>query len=405
MSRRHLAGLILASALITLDGTATTIALPAIGRDLSAPISRLQWVANAPLLVLALLLIPAGAVVDRFGRVRMMQVGLITFVAATTACSAAPSDEVLIAVRLAVGAAGTLVLPAGLAALRTAYTDDAERTRIFGAWAAWTGVASAAGPLLAGALVDLVSWRAVFAASALAGVLAILLLLRDTPAATLEPRSPPPAVRAAFAELRKSRNCLPANIATFALYFGMFGLSFVVAIYVQQVLRYNALRAAIVLLPISVLLFFAERFGRLADLVGTRILIVAGAVIGAAAIAWVATGPHPLPFWSRIIAGTAAFGFGVSLAVSAITHVAVAGVPDNCAGAASGLNHAVVRVAGLIAVALLGALAAPGASDAVTTDGFRRAMLVCSAVVAVVGIAGAAFVRDDEPGGLESSAT
>lgn len=403
MSRRHLAGLILASALVTLDGTATTIALPAIGRDLSAPISRLQWVANAPLLVLAALLIPAGALVDRLGRLRMLRAGLLVFVGAMAGCAAAWSDEALIGVKLAVGAAGALVLPAGLAALRSAYTDAAERTRIFGVWAAWTGVASAAGPLLAGALVDLVSWRAVFAASGCAGAAALLLLARHTPA-SVEPRSSPLPVGAAFGELRKSRNCLPANTATFALYFGLFGLSFLLAIYVQQVLRYNALRAALVLLPISVLLFFAERFGKLAAAAGTRTLIVSGAAIGAAAIAWLATGPEPLPFWSRIIAGTAAFGLGISLAVSAITHVAVAGVPDNCAGAASGLNHAVVRLAGLAAVALLGAIAAPGASDAVTTEGFRRAMLVCAVVVATVGLTGAAFVRDDEPGGLESEA-
>ena len=404
MSRRHLAGLILASALITLDGTATTIALPAIGRELSAPIARLQWITNAPLLVLAVMLLPAGAVVDRFGRVRMMRAGLLTFVAGAAASSVAPSDEVLIALRLATGAAGALMLPTALAALRSAYTDDAERTRIFGAWAAWTGVASAVGPLLAGALVDLMSWRAVFVASGLGGVIALLLLAQDTPAA-IEPRSSPLPVASALRELRRSRNCFPANTATFALYFGMFGLSFLLAIYVQQVLRYSALRAAVVLLPISILLFFAERFGRLAGLAGTRLLIVAGAAIGAAAIGWLATGPQPLPFWSRIIAGTAAFGLGISLAVSAITHVAVAGVPDNCAGAASGLNHAVVRVAGLVAVALLGALAAPGASDAITAEGFRRAMLVCAAVVAVIGIAGAMFVRDDEPGGLESEVT
>jgi MFS transporter, DHA2 family, methylenomycin A resistance protein len=137
MHRRQLAGLILASAVITLDGTATTIALPAIGRDLSASMSRLQWIANAPLLVLAAMLLPAGTLADRYGRVRILRVGLMGFVAASLACAMAPSDIAVIWARLAQGAGGALVLPAALAVLRGAYTDPGERARIFGVWAAW----------------------------------------------------------------------------------------------------------------------------------------------------------------------------------------------------------------------------------------------------------------------------
>ncbi len=94
------------------------------------------------------------------------------------------------------------------------------------------------------------------------------------------------------------------------------------------------------------------------------------------------------------------FGLGISLAVSALTHAAVAAVPDTCAGVASGLNHAVVRAAGLVAVALLGSIAAPGVSDAVSAEGFQRALIVCAAIVAAGGVAGSALLRDEEPGGL-----
>jgi MFS family permease len=449
MRQRQLAGVIMASALITFDGTATTVALPAIGRDLSASISRLQWIANAPLLVLAAMLLPAGTLADRFGRVRVMRIGLIAFVAASCAAAAAASDAWVISARLLQGAAGALVLPAALAILRAAYTDADERARVFGIWAAWTGVASALGPLMGGAIVDLSSWRAVFLPSAVAGVAAVLLLERES--GTGITRSTPVPARATVAlsvvigavayvlmqaadtgataarialpamlatvgtavllrdprrqvlfprELLTARNCVPANATTFALYFGMFGFSFIVVLYVQQLLQYSALWAAVVLLPISVLLLFAERLGRFTAVIGTRWVIVAGALAAALGIGWIGSSPHPVPFWSHLIAGTSLFGFGLSLAVSALTHAAVAGVPDACAGTASGLNHAVVRAAGLVSVALLGSLSAPGMSDTVSVEGVQRALVLCAAVVGAGGALGGAFVRDDEPGGL-----
>jgi MFS family permease len=453
MPPAQLTGFILASALITLNGTATTIALPAIGHDLATSVFRLQWISNAPLLSLAALLLPAGMVADRFGRVHVMRVGLMIFIAGAMAGVVAGSDAALIGATFVQGAGGALVLPAALAPLRDAYTDPAERARVFGTWAAWTGVASAIGPLVAGGLVDLLSWRAVFVPSAIAAIAAILLVKTDVAGAAPTRKHPVPLVAtvammvmlgaAAYLlmalvggdvdrghviapavlmglaavplardpqrhlliprELLRSRNCVPANASTFALYFGMFGLSFLVALYTQQALGYSALRAALVLLPISVMLFFAERFGRLTALVGTRALIVGGALSAAAGLAWMAGGPHPLPFWSRLIVGTGLFGLGISLAVSALTHAAVAAVPETCAGAASGLNHAVVRAAGLVAVALLGSLAAPGVSDAISAEGFSRAMTICAAVVGFGGVLGTVWLREGEPGGISSS--
>lgn len=453
MDRRQLAGLLLASALITFDGTATTIALPAIGRDLSASISRLQWIANASLLALAAMLLPAGTLADRFGRIWTMRIGLIAFVAASCAAAAAPSVTAVIAARFAQGAAGAFVLPAALAVLRETSTDAGERTRMFGVWAAWTGAASVMGPLMAGALVDVWSWRMVFLPSAVAGLAAVLLLGRAAATSTARRSTPVPAAatvalivlvgamayiliqgpaadirgaqlapaailaiaggtvlardprrQALFPrELLTARNCVPANVTTFALYFGMFGLSFLVVLYVQQLLDYSALWAAVTLLPISILLLFAERLGRCTTVVGTRHVIVGGAVAGAVGIAWIGSSPHPVPFWSHMIVGTSLFGFALSVAVSALTHAAVAGVPETCAGTASGLNHAVVRAAGLVSVALLGSIAAPGVSDSVSADGVQRALLTCAAVVGAGGILGGAFLRDDQAGGVPAS--
>jgi MFS family permease len=450
MPRRQLAAVILASALITLDGTATTVALPSIARSLGAPVTSLQWITNAPLLILAALLLPAGTLADRYGRVWMMRCGLVIFVAASLACAMASSVEVLIASKFAQGAGAALLLPAALAMLRSAHPDADERARIFGAWAAWTGGASAVGPLLAGGLIDLVSWRAIFVPSALAGGIALSLLRADTSAASatrpqplpivattaliamlggvayLLMRAPvtgfagwnvvPPIVVVAIGaillkrdrhrdvlfprELVATRNCLPANGGTFALYFGMFGLSFLVVLYVQQVLDYSALWSALVLLPMSLMLLLAERFGRLTSAMGTRSLIMIGTVSAAAGIWWMASGPQPVPFWSHIIVGTSLFGLGISLAVSALTNAAVAAVPQTCAGAAAGLHHAVVRAAGVASVALLGSIAAPGLSNAVSAEGVQRGLMICAVVVGTGGVAGGALLRDDEPGGV-----
>lgn len=435
--------------MITLDGTATIVALPAIGHDLSATMARLQWVVNAPLLVLAALLLPAGTLADRYGRGRLIRIGLTVFAVASIACSMSQSDEVVIAGRLVQGAGGALLLPACLAVLRATSSDVAERARLFGIWAAWTGAASAVGPLMAGALVELVSWRALFVVTAVGAGIALRLLghappvgapprhvplpgvgtvslalllgavaygLMQTAEAGLTPALGWPVALAFVSglllvrdrhrhallprELLVSRNCVPANATTFAFYFGMFGVSFLVVLYVQQVLRYSAMWGAIVMLPTSLMLLLAERFGRLTPVFGTRALIVTGALLAAAGIGWMGARSHPLPFWSHIIVGTALFGLGLSVAASALTHAAVAAVPETYAGAASGLNHAVVRAAGLVAVALLGSIAAPGVAEMVSAEGVQRAMILCALVVGIGGVWGSALLRDEAPGGL-----
>lgn len=453
MSRRELAAVILASALVTLDGTAATVALPAIGSELAVPFSRLQWISNAPLLALAALLLPAGGLADSYGRARLVRVGLLTFGAASAACALAPSYPWLIAGRVVQGAGGALVLPAALARLRAAYTAPEERTRKFGVWAAWTGVAATAGPLLGGGLVDLLSWRAVFvmSSSLAAGALILLgsagdrdhvrqrrgipvkeatalavflgatayLLIEGGAAgwtskrmllvALLVPLSVTIATQgsrrvALFPrELLARRNCMAANGATFALYLGMFGLPFLLVLYTQQALKYSGTWAGAAVLPISVMLFLAEPFGRMAGRVGTRRLILLGSLVAAAGILWIAAGAHPLAFWTRLIAGAALFGLGVSMAVSPLTHAAVAAVPEACAGAASGLNHATVRASGLLAIALLGTLAGGSDATGISPEGFRRAMWVCGVLVGAGGLAGGLRIRDEEPGGLTRS--
>ncbi len=182
MASRELAALIIASVLVTFDGTAVTVAVPAIGRVLNASLSQLQWISNAPLLALTTLLLPAGALADLYGRRQLVRLGLVIFCLASFICAAAPSAAVLIGGRLLQGTGGALILPCALARLRAVYSDPGERARQFGVWAAWTGFAGALGPLLGGALADTVSWRAVFVTSSSVAALGFILL-RHTPRA------------------------------------------------------------------------------------------------------------------------------------------------------------------------------------------------------------------------------
>ena len=400
-----LTALILASALITLDGTAVTVSLPAIGRELAWSVSRLQWISNASLLMLAALLVPSGAAADRLGRYRTIRIGLLLFAAGALGGLLSSSGAWLIGARAVQGIGGALILPAALAALRAGFPDPLDRTRTFGVWAAWTGVAGAAGPLLGGAIVDLVSWRGVLAMSCVVAVTTLALLgFRSSERAVVEPRQGPIPLVPAVRELVRSHNCLPANGATFAFYFGMFGLSFLLVLYTQQVLGYSGTWAGVVLLPISVMLFGAGLLGRLTARFGSRLVLTTAAGIAATGVVWLATGPHPLSFTTRLIPAMLLFGLGMSVGVAPLTQAAVSAVPEHCAGSASGLNHATVRAAGLIAIAVLGALAAPGSSQSVSPEGVRTALLVCAAVVGLVGVASGALVRDDRPGGLRKAA-
>ncbi len=402
MSTVALVALILSSALVTLDGTAVNVALPAIGRDLGARFSQLQWITDASLLMLAILLLPAGIVGDRFGRRRVTTLGLAAFAATSAACGVAPGVGWLIMARVAQGAAAAFIVPGAIAILRATYADEKERARVFGIWAGWSGLASTAGPLLGGALADTLSWRAVFFMSA-AAALPTLVLMRWVPESR-DGRGVP--VRETLAAVVRTPNCLAGNIATFVLYFGLFGLSFLLAVYTQDVLDYSATWAAVALLPVSLMMLaFSERFGRLATRYGPRRLLTGGSVAAGAGLIWVGTGGEPLAFWTRIIAGTTLFGLGLAIAVAPMTHAAVSSVRNDCAGAASGVNNAVVRAAGFLAIAVLGSLAAAGAEDGgMSAESFRHALMVCGGLVLVAGVLVSQLIRDTQRGGLAKAA-
>lgn len=452
VSGRDLLGLLAASALVTYDGTATTTSLAAIGRSLQLRFTDVQWVGNASLLTMAALLVPAGVIADRIGRDRAVRLGLLVFAAASMACALAPAASMLIAGRLAQGAGAALILPGVLATLRTTLADETARVKVLGRLAATTALASAAGPLVAGALVDLASWRVVFVTSALiaAGAwwfvvklqlprgdrssepvpavasLALVAVFGALSYVMIEaPRDASPAVFAVGLvtvpgaaillnscrrgqlfprDLFQSRNCAAGNAGTFALYFAIFGLPFLLALYVQQVLGYSGSWAAAAILPLSLTMLFAEFGGTVTTRVGMRLAVIVGSWVSAAALLWLAWAPHPLPFWPHIIVAGAGLGVGASLMISPLTHATISYVPDTKAGVASALNHATARASGMAAIAALGSIAASHPAGELTPEGLARALIICAAVVAAGGTVSALFL-DDTPANQSAQGT
>src|SRR5919197_6634684 len=163
MLSRALVAVCLGYFMVILDATIVNVALPALHDDLGASVSGLQWVVDGYTLPFAAFLLSAGAVGDRVGNRRMFAIGLVAFGCASAACAAAPSVSALVAARVVQGAGAAIMVPSSLALLRAAYEDQGERARAIGIWGAIAGIAAVSGPILGGALVSALSWRAVFA--------------------------------------------------------------------------------------------------------------------------------------------------------------------------------------------------------------------------------------------------
>ncbi len=442
---RILAATILGSSLAFIDGSVVNVALPAIQSDLLADAAAMQWVVDAYLLLLGALVLLGGALGDRLGRVRVFMAGIVLFTAASLACGLAPGAPGLIAARGVQGLGAALVVPGSLAIIGAAIPAG-QRAAAIGTWSGAGALTTALGPVLGGWLVDAVSWRAVFfinlplaaatlwlahaisdsrpgasgpldwpgallAAAGLGlvtfGFIAapgqglggpVLACLAGGAAllaafAVAEARHPAPMVPLG---LFRSREFSGANGLTLLLYFALTGVLFFLPFMLIGAHGYSAAAAGASLLPLSLLLGGLSRAaGRLAGRVGARPLLVAGPLLAGMGFALLGMRAWDPGYWTGVLPGMLALAAGMTLAVAPLTTAVMASAPDGQAGAASGINNAVARIAGLLAVSILGALAA-GAGDAVA--GFRHVAYAAAACALGAAAIAAATIPRKMPG-------
>ncbi|HYD77571.1 MFS transporter [Ramlibacter sp.] len=406
-----LAACILGSSLAFIDGTVVNVALPAIQRELGATVYQAQWVVESYALLLAALLLVGGALGDRLGRRRMFLLGVVVFAAASLACALSSSVQQLIAARALQGVGAALLVPGSLALISAHFPED-ERGRAFGTWAGFSGITSAAGPLLGGYLIDRLSWAWAFAVNLPLAALVVAI----TWSKVTESRQPGAAVRldvggavlatlglgalvfffieapsrgwgapevllafgiamAALAgfllverrhpapmlplSLLRNRHFAGANLITLLLYAGLGGGLFFLPLNLIQVQGLSATGAGAALLPFILIMFLLSRWaGGLVDRHGARKPLIAGPLIAAVGFGLLALPGTSSSYWTGFLPGIAVLGVGMGIAVAPLTTTVMNSVGTDAAGTASGVNNAVSRVAGVLAIAVFGALMA-----------------------------------------------
>ena len=412
--RLVLAATILASSLAFIDGSVVNVGLPAIGRSLGAGSADLQWVINAYLLPLSALLLLGGALGDRYGRRRLLIVGVALFAAASAGCALAPDLAWLLAGRAGQGIGAALLLPSSLAILGGAFSGEA-RGRAIGTWAATGAMAGAIGPVLGGWLIDTVGWPAMFLINLPVAAGAILLAWRYAPQTAGGARAPRDGAGAALATLGLgaltwgltvgsgpegwttparattvlgagllaaflaveakrgdgammplalfgSRSFVGLTLLTLFLYGALGGLLVLLPYAMIQAGGYSATAAGAALLPFPLVMAAASPLtGGLAGRIGARPPLAAGSVLVAGGLALtLRIGPGG-DYWTTVLPAILVIAGGMSLAAAPLTTAVLASVDARHTGSASGLNSAVARIGGLIATALLGGvLAAKG---------------------------------------------
>jgi MFS family permease len=412
---------ILGSGMALLDGTVVTIALPAIDRSLGGGLLVQQWVLDGYLLTLSALLLLGGVLGDRYGRRRVFTLGLVVFTLASLACGLAPTGPVLVVARLAQGVGGALLVPGSLSLIDASiHTED--RGKAVGTWAGLTGVAAAVGPFVGGWLVVAASWRWVFLINVLgtvcvvAGLAGLTYTLIEVPArgwvpATVvavavgvagligfplvERRAPDPLLPL---DIFGSRQFSGANLTTLAVYAALGGALFLLALQLQQSLGYSALAAGIANLPLTVLMMLlSPRIGALAQRIGPRLPMTIGPLVAAAGLALMARIVPGTSYWTVVLPSVVVFGLGLSITVAPLTSTVLASVAEARVGTASGVNNAVARTAGLLAVAILPPLAGVSMGGGPLGPGYVRAMVIAAVVCAAGGVVAWATVRTGTP--------
>jgi EmrB/QacA subfamily drug resistance transporter len=446
MARWTLVASILGSSMAFIDGSVVNVALPAIQHDLGGGLATQQWIVDAYLLTLGSLILVGGSLGDIYGEFRIFALGVAGFAVASVLCALAPDATTLIVFRGLQGVAGALLTPASLAVLTATFTGAARGAAI-GQWTAWSGISFVIGPTLGGYLVDASSWRVIFLLNVPIAAVTLWLILRlgaahqtrrqdlrvDVVGAILcvaglgllvggfieqpqlgwthpfviggilggfallgafvvyELHTPMPMLPL---RLFRIRNFSVTNIETLSVYGALSGLSVFLTLFLIEFSGYSAFQAGVSLLPITVIMFFlSPRTGKLSMQYGPRLFMALGPVIAGAGVLVYARLPVSPNYLVDILPALLVFAFGLSLTVAPLTTTVLADANPGDAGVASGVNNAIARIAGLLAVAVLG-IAAAGGGDHLTVHGFHLTMAIVAVLLVCGGLIGAIGIRN-----------
>jgi EmrB/QacA subfamily drug resistance transporter len=431
---------ILGSGTAFLDGSVVNVALPTIGRELGGGFTVLQWVLDGYLLTLSTLLLLGGALGDRYGRRRIFAIGLVAFTLASLGCGSAPNGVSLVSARIVQGIGGALLVPGSLSLINVSVRQS-DRGRAIGRWAGLTGIAAALGPLVGGWLVEVWSWRLVFFINPPIAAGALWVTLRHVPESRDEQATGRPDISGSAAvtiglaglvyaliegpsrgwsfvtiiaavigvaglvvflrvESRRREPLLPldlfssrqfsgANVTTLAVYAALGGALFLLTLRLQDSMAYTALRAGLATIPITIImLLLSSRMGALAQRVGPRVPMTIGPLVTGTGLALLTLARPGASYQAGVLPGVLVFGLGLAITVAPLTSAVLWGIDERHVGAASGVNNAVSRVAGLLAVAILPVIAGGGSGpsgDAIGS-GFGTAMLVAAVLCGLGGL-------------------
>jgi EmrB/QacA subfamily drug resistance transporter len=396
-----------------------------------------------------------GSLGDHFGRRRVFCVGATWFAVASVVCGIAPNVETLIAARALQGVGAALLTPGSLAIIEASFRQE-DRGAAVGAWSGLGGIAGAFGPFLGGYLIEAASWRLIFLINLPLAAVVVWTARRHVPETRDESvRGEPLDIRGAVVtalglaaatygltsgakdgwtspyvlgllatgiagfvvfvvlergrraplvplELFRSRQFSSANIVTFVVYAALAGALFLLPIQLQQTAGYSPLAAGAALVPLTiVMLLLSARAGRLAQRIGPRVPMSAGPIVAGIGLALLGIIDDSSPYVATVLPGVVVFALGLSLTVAPLTSTVLQSGGDEHAGASAAINNTVARVAGLIAVAIIPALAGISVSSEVGAgsfdDGFTRGMWIAAGVCVTGGLIAAATIRNPTP--------